>query len=95
MPLVVLGFLPLVKAMMPSVSVCGELAGDPVLTAVLLTLGVRRFSVSRPDYDRVVDLMERVSIADLEEHRNQVLRARTGGEVRQILAALPPVPERP
>ncbi len=70
------------------VTVCGELAGDPVLTAVLLTLGVRRFSVSRPDYGRVVDLMERVSIADLEEQRIQVLRARTGGEVRQILAAL-------
>ena len=72
------------------VSVCGELAGDPVLTAVLLTLGVRRFSVSRPDYGRVVDLMERLSIADLEKHRDQVLRARTGGEVRQILAALQP-----
>ena len=75
-------------------SVCGELAGDPVLTAVLLILGVRRFSVSRPDYGRVVDLMERLSIADLEKRRDQVLRARTGGEVRQILAALPPVPEQ-
>jgi len=73
------------------VSVCGELAGDPVLTAVLLTLGVRRFSVSRLDYGRVVDLMERLSIADLEQRRDQVLRARTGGEVRQILAALRPV----
>ncbi len=72
------------------VSICGELAGDPVLTAVLLTLGVRRFSVSRPDYGRVVDLMERLSIADLEKRRDQVLRARTGGEVRQILAALQP-----
>ncbi len=72
------------------VSVCGELAGDPVLTAVLLTLGVRRFSVSRADYVRVVELMERVSIADLEEYRDQVLRARTGGEVRQLLSALEP-----
>jgi phosphotransferase system enzyme I (PtsI) len=72
------------------VSVCGELAGDPVLTAVLLTLGVRRFSVSRPDYGRVLDLMERISIADLETYRDRVLRARTGGEVRQLLAALGP-----
>jgi phosphotransferase system enzyme I (PtsI) len=72
------------------VSVCGELAGDPVLTAVLLTLGVRRFSVSRPDYGRVVDLMERISIADLDMYRDQVLRARTGGEVRQLLATLGP-----
>jgi phosphoenolpyruvate-protein phosphotransferase len=71
-------------------SVCGELAGDPVLTAVLLMLGVRRLSVSQSDYRRVVDLAERLSIADLEKHRDQVLRARTGGEVRQILAALQP-----
>lgn len=70
------------------VGVCGELAGDPVLTAVLLILGVRRFSVSRPDYGRVLELMERISIADLERHRDAVLRARTGGEVRQVLAAL-------
>jgi len=72
------------------VSVCGELAGDPVLTAVLLTLGVRRFSVSRADYARLVEWMERVSIADLEAYREQVLRARTGGEVRQLLSALEP-----
>ena len=72
------------------VSVCGELAGDPVLTAVLLTLGVRCFSVSRPDYGRVVDLMEALSIADLEKRRDQVLRARTGGEVRELLATLQP-----
>jgi phosphotransferase system enzyme I (PtsI) len=71
-------------------SVCGELAGDPLLTAVLLMLGVRRFSVSRPDYGRVVDLMERIFIADLEKYREQVLRARTGAEIRQLLAALEP-----
>jgi len=71
-------------------SVCGELAGDPVLAAVLLALGVRRFSVSRPDYGRVVDLMERISIGDLGERRDQILRARTGGEVRRLLEALLP-----
>jgi phosphotransferase system enzyme I (PtsI) len=71
-------------------SVCGELAGDPALTAVLLTLGVRHLSVSRPDYARVVDLMERLSISDLESRRDRVLRARTGGEVRQILEAQQP-----
>jgi phosphotransferase system enzyme I (PtsI) len=70
------------------VSVCGELAGDPALTVVLLALGVRRFSVSRPDYGRVVDLMERLSVAELEERRNQVLQARTGGEVRRVLEVL-------
>jgi phosphotransferase system enzyme I (PtsI) len=72
------------------VSVCGELAGDPMLIAVLLALGIRRLSVSNPDYGRAVDLMERLSIADLQKRRDEILRARTGGEVRRILTALQP-----
>jgi phosphotransferase system enzyme I (PtsI) len=72
------------------VTVCGELAGDPALTVVLLALGVRRFSVSRPDYGHVVELMERISLSHLEERRDQLLRARTAAEVRQILSALQP-----
>jgi hypothetical protein len=34
--------------------------------------------------------MERVSVADLERHREEVLRARTGNDVRRILATLQP-----
>jgi phosphoenolpyruvate-protein phosphotransferase len=72
------------------VSVCGELAGDPALTAVLLALGVRRLSVSRPDYIRVAELAEPLSIEALEKRRGEILRARTGGEVRRLLEALEP-----
>ena len=31
-----------------SLTICGELAGDPKLTGLLLTLGIRRFSVAMP-----------------------------------------------
>jgi phosphotransferase system enzyme I (PtsI) len=72
------------------VSVCGELAGDPALATVLLALGLRRFSVSRPDYSRVVALTERLSMAELEERRDEILRARTGAEIRRILKLLEP-----
>jgi phosphotransferase system enzyme I (PtsI) len=72
------------------VSVCGELAGDPALATALLSLGLRRLSVSRPDYSRVVALTEQLSISELEERRDELLRARTGGEVRRILEALEP-----
>lgn len=71
-------------------SVCGELAGDPALTAALLALGVRRLSVSRPDYERVADRIDRLSISKLEERREDLLGARTGDEVRRILAELRP-----
>jgi phosphotransferase system enzyme I (PtsI) len=72
------------------VNVCGELAGDSALATALLALGLRRFSVSRPDYSRAVALMERLSMSALEEHRHELLRARTGGEVRRILKLLQP-----
>jgi phosphoenolpyruvate-protein phosphotransferase len=72
------------------VSVWGELAGNPALTAALLALGVRRFSVSRPDYERVTDLIGRLSISELDRRREDLLCARTGGEVRRILEELRP-----
>jgi len=72
------------------VSVCGELAGDPALATVLLALGLRRLSVSRPDYSRVVELTERLSMAELEKRRDEILRAGTASEVRRILEALEP-----
>jgi phosphotransferase system enzyme I (PtsI) len=72
------------------VSVCGELAGDPALTTVLLALGLRRLSVSRPDYSRVVALTERLSMSELEKHRDEILRARSASEVRRILDILEP-----
>ena len=52
--------------------------------------------MSRPDYARVVALTERLSVSDLEKHRDELLRARTGSEIRWILEALEPdfsVPE--
>lgn len=76
------------EALAKPVSVCGELAGDPALTAALLALGVRRFSVSRPDYERVADLIERLSLSDLDARRDDLLRAPAASEVRQILEEL-------
>ena len=68
-----------------AVSVCGEVAGDPELTLALLALGVRRFSVSRPDYERVARRVEAVSLCALEPQRDALLGARTSGEVRRVL----------
>jgi phosphoenolpyruvate-protein phosphotransferase len=78
------------EARQKPVSVCGELAGDPALTAALLALGVRRFSVSRPDYELVTDLIGQLSISKLDLQRERLLCARTGSEVRRLLEELPP-----
>jgi len=66
------------------VSICGELAGDPALTRVLLALGVRELSVSRPDYFRVADVIESLAEDDLAVLGEQIRAARSGGDVRRL-----------
>jgi hypothetical protein len=51
---------------------------------------LRRLSVSRPDYVRVAELAEPLSIAVLEKPRGEILQARTVREVRRLLEALEP-----
>lgn len=68
------------------VSVCGELAGDPSLTAVLLALGVRDLSVSRADYERAAETIEGLSLPELSHYAERILAARSAHEVRALLA---------
>mgnify|MGYP002383902260 CR=1 FL=1 len=68
------------------VTICGELAGDPNLTALLLALGVRRFSVSRSNYRRAVELIRSLSCQDLESLAVDVLKMVSGDAVRTYVA---------
>ncbi len=44
-----------------SLTICGELAGDPKLTGLLLALGIRRLSVARSNYRGVVEAVSALS----------------------------------
>ena len=48
------------------VSVCGEMAGDPRYTRLLLGLGLRRFSMNSSNLLAVKDVVLHSRIADLE-----------------------------
>ena len=67
-------------------TICGEMAGDPSLTALLLALGVRRFSVSRSNYRSTVDLIRGLSCSELKGLADEVLKLVTGQAVRKHLA---------
>jgi phosphoenolpyruvate-protein phosphotransferase (PTS system enzyme I) len=67
-------------------TVCGELAGDPSLTALLISLGVRRFSVSRTNYLATVQLIRTLSCAELDGLATDVLRMVSGNAVRNYVA---------
>ena len=69
----------------PWVGVCGEMAGDPVATPILLGLGVKELSVAIPS---VPTIKERVRSLSLDECRGlaaECLRAADGAAVRRIL----------
>jgi phosphoenolpyruvate-protein phosphotransferase (PTS system enzyme I) len=69
------------------VTMCGELAGDPKLTALMLALGVRRISVSRSHVGRIAAALANLSISELADLGPAVLGCSTGREVRQLLQA--------
>ena len=67
------------------VSVCGEMAGDPAFTNLLLAMGLRSFSMHPT---RIADIKQRVLRADtrrLEGLLPQVLAAEDGEHAATVL----------
>jgi phosphoenolpyruvate-protein phosphotransferase len=63
-------------------SVCGEMAGDPVAALVLVGLGIRSLSMSAPRLPAVRRAVRAASAAELEARALASLRAGTAAEVR-------------
>ncbi|MEW6547594.1 MAG: phosphoenolpyruvate--protein phosphotransferase [Bacillota bacterium] len=68
------------------VGVCGDLAGDPVATPVLVGLGVRELSMAPSLLPEVKEVVRSVSVVEARELARRVLACRSGGEVRELLA---------
>ncbi len=72
------------------VSVCGEMAGDPLSAVVLLSLGVERLSMSPPVLPAVKEVIRAVKLDQLREFGSKLLGLNTSEEVRGIIQdALP------
>jgi phosphotransferase system enzyme I (PtsI) len=74
-------------------TVCGELAGDPMLAAALLALGIRRFSVSRTDLARSVALLLELDLGALTARAPELLQMESSAAVRRWLAQQAPAAE--
>jgi phosphotransferase system enzyme I (PtsI) len=68
------------------VTICGELAGDPKLTSLLLALGLRRLSVSRGSYRAVVNALTHLSVRSMEGIGAEILKLSTAAQVRRYIA---------
>lgn len=66
-------------------SVCGELAGDPVGVAVLLGVGYRKFSVAVRSLPEIRELIRNVSAKNLSKLLKKLDRVESGDEVRSAV----------
>jgi phosphocarrier protein FPr len=71
------------------VAVCGEVAGDPATSELLLGLGVRELSMSAPSIPAVKDAVRSSSGASAAALARSCLGQRSAADVRRLLAEPP------
>ena len=67
------------------VSVCGEMAADPVCTPILLGMGLDELSMTSLAIPRIKRLIRTATMKECQEYLNTVLRCRTTVEVHQFI----------
>ncbi len=72
------------KAGIP-VSMCGEMAGEPRFTRLLLGLGLREFSMQPMMLPEVKRIVQSTDVAAVERRARRALRAASAGEVERML----------
>ena len=70
------------------VAVCGEMAGDPLLTRLLLGLGLRNFSMHPAQLLSIKERVLKTSVADIMPMAARVLRSTDGRRTRELLQKL-------
>ena len=75
------------KAKVP-IAVCGEMAGDVLLTRLLLGLGLRQFSMQATQLLMVKQQVLKSNVADVTKLAQKVVRAETPEKARAALVRL-------
>jgi phosphotransferase system enzyme I (PtsI) len=68
------------------VTICGEMAGDPLFTQLLLGMGLREFSCSAGSIPEIKRLIRSTTMADARRIASGALRLRCAKEIRAFLA---------
>ena len=70
-----------------SVSLCGELAGDPLATPILLGLGLTELSMSSASIPRIKQTISTLALTDCEQLAGEVLQQGSAESVRREVRA--------
>ncbi|MEO8554681.1 MAG: phosphoenolpyruvate--protein phosphotransferase, partial [Kofleriaceae bacterium] len=69
------------------VTVCGEMAGEPMIASVLVGLGIRELSMSAVSIPEVKDAIRHMAVEDTQRLVAKVKTVATSAEVRAIVSA--------
>jgi phosphotransferase system enzyme I (PtsI) len=67
------------------VNICGEMAGDPRFTALLLGLGLRDLSMAAPNLPRVKQRILDLDMTDAEKRTEQIMEQSDSGVIATLL----------
>jgi phosphotransferase system enzyme I (PtsI) len=70
------------------IAICGEMAGDPLFTWVLLGLGIRQFSMSPRLIPAVKSVVSSTYLREAQEITREVLRLDSDREVEQLVTTV-------
>jgi phosphotransferase system enzyme I (PtsI) len=68
------------------VSLCGEMAGDPLCVFILLGLGIQELSMNAGSIPIVKQLIRSISMEDAKRHFQSVLKLDTAQDVKEYLS---------
>jgi phosphotransferase system enzyme I (PtsI) len=68
------------------VSVCGEMAGEPMIAPVLIGLGIRELSMSAVSVPEVKAMIRATTLADAEALVQRIKKLATAAEVRAMVS---------
>ena len=69
------------------VSICGEMAGDPLCVPLLITLGMRQLSMNPRIIPFIKKLIRSISVKELEKDVEKILKLSTSEEIRSYMLA--------
>ena len=75
------------KARRKSISICGEMAGNPAYTQLLLGLGFRSLSVSPSEILEIKNSIRSISMQQAEDFTRRILQLNTIQEIKDCLRA--------
>ncbi|MBZ4683862.1 MAG: phosphoenolpyruvate-protein phosphotransferase system enzyme [Fusobacteriaceae bacterium] len=70
------------------VSVCGEMAGEPIAILILIALGIKDLSMLPSFIPRAKKIVKSINLKDIEQYKDKILNAKNSKEIKKLINKL-------